>query len=120
MKLTAVHGQPGTSDPRVRFGPVALTIAALLIVFTIDWKTNATPLQHLYYLPIIFAGVRFRMAGGVLTALSAILLYHLANPHLLTFRYGEADIVQLALFLVVGVVPRAHMRQPASACRRTI
>jgi diguanylate cyclase (GGDEF)-like protein len=104
MKLTAVHGQPGTSDPTARFGPVALTIAALLIVFTIDRQTNATPLQHLYYLPIIFAGARFRMAGGVLTALSAILLYHLANPHLLTFRYGEADIVQLALFLVVGVV----------------
>jgi diguanylate cyclase (GGDEF)-like protein len=104
MKLTALHGQPRPSDPAARFWPVALTVAALLIVFVIDWKTNATPLQHLYYLPIIFAGTRFRMVGGVLTALSAILLYHLANPHLLTFRYEEADIVQLALFLVVGVV----------------
>jgi diguanylate cyclase (GGDEF)-like protein len=30
------------------------------------------------------------MPGGVIAALSAIVLYHVANPHLLTFRYGES------------------------------
>jgi diguanylate cyclase (GGDEF)-like protein len=60
--------------------------------------------QHLYYVPILLAGFRFRMRGGVLAALASILLYHLANPHLLTFRYGEQDLVQIALFVTVGVV----------------
>jgi diguanylate cyclase len=31
-------------------------------------------------------------------------LYHLANPHLLTFRYGESDLVQIVLFLAVGLI----------------
>lgn len=105
MRLTEVDGQPARSDAApARWGPIALTAAALLTVFVIDRMTSATPYQHLYYLPIIFAGVRFRLLGGIGTALSAVVLYHLANPHLLSFRYEEADIVQLALFLVVGVV----------------
>ena len=105
MRLTEVDGQPARSDPAAaRYGAIALTVAALAAVFVIDRMTNATPFQHLYYLPIIFAGIRFRLRGGIVTALSAVVLYHLANPHLLTFRYEEADIVQLALFLVVGVV----------------
>lgn len=82
----------------------ALVTAALLLVFGLDWATGSTPVQHLYYLPIILAGVRFGMKGGIVSALSAIVLYHAANPHLLTFRYGESDFVQIALFLVVGVV----------------
>jgi diguanylate cyclase (GGDEF)-like protein len=31
-------------------------------------------------------------------------LYHLANPHLFTFRYEHADFVQIALFIAVSVV----------------
>jgi diguanylate cyclase (GGDEF)-like protein len=82
----------------------ALVIAALLLVFAADRSTNSAPVQHLYYLPIIFAGLRFKMRGGVLAALAAIALYHVANPHLLTFRYGESDLVQIALFLAVGTI----------------
>jgi diguanylate cyclase (GGDEF)-like protein len=37
-------------------------------------------------------------------ALSAIVLYHAANARLLTFRYGESDLVQILLFLAVGVM----------------
>ncbi|HEV7682055.1 MAG TPA: GGDEF domain-containing protein, partial [Pyrinomonadaceae bacterium] len=29
---------------------------------------------------------------------------HLANPHLLTLRYGEADVIQILLFFAVGLV----------------
>jgi len=54
--------------------------------------------------PIIVAGFRFGMRGGVIAAVSAIVLYHVANPHLLTFRYEESDLVQIALFLAVGMV----------------
>src|SRR6185503_7630494 len=73
------------------------------LIFGLDRATGSAPVQHLYYLPIIFAGRRFTMRGGVLAALSAILLYHAANPHLLTLRYGERDLVQIALFLAVGM-----------------
>jgi diguanylate cyclase (GGDEF)-like protein len=76
----------------------------LLLVFGLDRATGAAPVQHLYYVPIILAGVRLRMRGGVMAALASILLYHLANPHLLTFRYGEQDVVQIAVFLAVGTV----------------
>jgi len=76
----------------------------LLLVFGLDRATGAAPVQHLYYLPIILAGVRGKMRGGVIAAVASILFYHLANPHLLTFRYGEQDILQIAVFLAVGTV----------------
>jgi diguanylate cyclase (GGDEF)-like protein len=86
--------------------PLSATVAigALTVIFYLDWATGSAPVQHLYYLPIIFAGVRFRMRGGVAAAVTAIVLYHLANPYLLTFRYRESDLVQVALFIVVGMI----------------
>ena len=81
-----------------------LVSGALLLVFGLDRATGAAPVQHLYYVPIILAGVRLQMRGGVIAALASIFLYHLANPHLLTFSYGEQDIVQVAVFLAVGIV----------------
>jgi len=91
----------------------ALVIGALLAVFVVDRATTSAPVQHLYYLPIIIAGLRFKMRGGVIAALAAIVLYHVANPHLLTFRYGESDLVQIALFLAVGTITAklTHDRQ---------
>jgi diguanylate cyclase (GGDEF)-like protein len=100
-----------TTDDRLAV-PVQLTSAlaaavvsgALLLIFAVDRATGSAPVQHLYYLPIILAGRRFGMRGGIVSALSAIVLYHAANPRLLTFRYGELDLVQIALFLVAGVI----------------
>ena len=82
----------------------AIIAAALGLVFALDHFTGAVPLQHLYYVPIILAGVRFGFSGSTLAATVAVLLYHLANPHLLTFRYGELDLVQIALFVAVGFI----------------
>jgi diguanylate cyclase (GGDEF)-like protein len=95
-----------------RFVPVRLSpgwaavvsIVALLLVFAADRATDAAPVQHLYYLPIIFAGINFGMRGGIVAAVTAIALYHKANPHLLSFHYGESDLVQIVLFLAVGVI----------------
>jgi diguanylate cyclase (GGDEF)-like protein len=89
----------------------------LLLIFVVDRATDAAPVQHLYYLPIILAGIRFRMRGAIIAALSAIALYHLANPHLLTFRYEESDLVQIVLFVAVGTVT-AKLTVDAQRMRR--
>lgn len=81
-----------------------LSSGALVAVFLVDRANGAAPLQHLYYLPIILAAIRFGIGGGTIAALAAIVLYHLANPHLVTLAYEEADLVQIALFLATGAV----------------
>ena len=42
--------------------------------------------------------------AGVLVGLVAVVLYHVANLGLFTPAYRELDIVQIALFLGIGVV----------------
>jgi diguanylate cyclase (GGDEF)-like protein len=79
------------------------SIGALLLIFTLDRVTGSVPVQHLYYLPIIFAGIRSGKRGGAAAAVAAIVLYHLANPHLLTYQYGESDAVVIALFVAAGI-----------------
>ena len=84
---------------------VVVVIACLLAaIFLIDSWTDRARVQHLYYLPIILAGTRFTMRGGIVAALAAVILYHVANPQLLSWHYGESDAVQVALFLAVGIV----------------
>ena len=104
MRLTTArqHGAPASWPPS-GWVPVVAGVT-LLGVFALDRATGAAPVQHLYYVPIIIAGVRMKMRGGVLAAVVAIILYHVANPHLLTFQYEEQDVVQVALLLTVGIV----------------
>ena len=82
-------------------GGVVLSLAA---VFAIDLNTGAVPFQHLYYLPIIFAGVELPWLAGPLVGAAAVVLYHVANPSLLNSRYRESDIVQIVLFVVIGLI----------------
>jgi len=118
MRLTTASGDRLAIPARLsRASAAVLVIAALLLVFALDRATESAPVQHLYYLPIILAAVVFRMRGGVATGLAAILLYHAANPHMLTFRYGESDLIQIALFLAVGVAT-ARFTDDADRLRR--
>ena len=93
----------------------AVVVGLLGLVFALDRATDSAPLQHLYYVPIILAGIWFRR-WGLLAAGAAVVLYHLANPHLLSFRYGESDLVQIALFIAVGLVT-ARLTQDAERLR---
>ncbi len=79
-------------------------ILLLLAIHWVDARTGSAPFQHLYYIPIVFAGITLPPYGGVVAAAAAIVLYHIGNPRLLTFTYAEADVVQIALFLAIGVV----------------
>ena len=82
----------------------ALVAGAMLLVFALDRSTGAAPVQHLYYVPIVFAAVSFGRWAGPGAAIVAVVLYHVANPTLLRTRYSEPDLVQIVLFLASGAV----------------
>src|SRR4051812_24617144 len=77
---------------------------ALLAIYALDRVTETAPIQHLYYLPIIYAGIAFGRAGGLGAAVASIALYHLANHAPSATPYGELDVLQIVLFLLVAVV----------------
>jgi len=81
----------------------AWIVAGLVIVFVLDANTGVAPVQHLYYLPIILAAARFGWRGGVGGSFVVVVLYHLANPRLFA-RHEEADMLQIAMFALVGPV----------------
>ena len=123
MRLTNAslrqEGDPPHSDELARPWIAGVVAILLLLTFLLDRNTDAAPVQHLYYLPIIIAASRLRWVGGVVTSVIAILLYHLANSALLTFAYRETDLVQIVLFIAVGVVTaRLTESAAASTCWR--
>jgi diguanylate cyclase (GGDEF)-like protein len=83
---------------------VPFVIFLLIAIHWVDARTGSAPFQHLYYIPIVFAAIAVPPHGGVIAAVAAVILYHIGNPRLLTFTYAEADIVQIALFLAIGIV----------------
>jgi diguanylate cyclase (GGDEF)-like protein len=82
---------------------LALAVAFGLI-FWLHLVTGSTPVHHLYYLPIIYATVRFRGRGAFLAVLTAVVLYHLANPAVWSWHYEESDILRIAMFIAVAVI----------------
>ena len=83
---------------------IAVVLVSLGLIYKLDQSTGAAPIQHLYYLPIVIAGLWLPRHGGLMAGLAAVVLYHLANPSLLTSRYRESDIVQIVLLVGVGAV----------------
>lgn len=107
MKLTS-SGFPGShpaQHSRLRSLFLTLAIAlAFAAIFTLDRSTSTAPVQHLYYLPIIVAAHYAGYRGGLVAALVAVILYHLANLPRLTHHYQESDIIQIVLFFAVGLI----------------
>ena len=116
MQLTPANDRFVLPTQYSPVGVAGVVTATMLAVFALDRITGAAPVQHLYYLPVILAGFRFQLRGALIAGFSAIVLYHLANPHLLTIRYGESDLLQIALFLAVGVIS-ARLSRDASRLR---
>jgi len=106
MRLTA--DPPGDRSLAADRVPIrwacVLLVTALAVTFELDRATGSAPVQHLYYLPVIYAALRFGTRGGLVLSGLAIVLYHVANPHLISFRYEETDLVQVVLFAAVGLV----------------
>ena len=87
------------------------------MVFWLDRWTSLPAVQHLYYFPIVLSAIALGMTGGLGAAATAILLYHFANPRFLTLRYAEADLLQMAVFLAVGIVA-ARLAEDTRRVRR--
>ncbi|HUM17142.1 MAG TPA: GGDEF domain-containing protein [Candidatus Nitrosotalea sp.] len=109
MRLTSTRHADVTATKAVapflsREWALSAIAVGLLAIFVLDWSTGTAPVQHLYYLPIILAAVRFGLRGGIAGSIAAIVLYHLANPQLLSLRHQEADLLQIVLFAAVGPV----------------
>ena len=106
MRITsmAILHHPTDSTPRVCFA--VLIAVALFLIALLDRATGDAPFQHLFYLPIILGATEFGFLGGLIVSLCSVLLYHLANPGILVHFHEsrQADIVQVLLFFVVGLV----------------
>jgi diguanylate cyclase (GGDEF)-like protein len=86
-----------------RLSSIIGLVVATAVVFGLDSMTDLPHVQHLYYFPIIVAGIRFGLRGGTGAAVVAIFLYHLANPQTLA-HFDESDILQIGVFVGVGIV----------------
>jgi diguanylate cyclase (GGDEF)-like protein len=120
MRLTTAEvptARPLVADNVSRRWAFVILIVAMAGIFELDRITASAPVQHLYYLPIIFAARRFGRSGALGIAAAATILYHLANPHLFSFHYEEVDVVQIILFGVVGLVA-AKLTDDARQLRR--
>lgn len=99
--VRALHGASLTR--RVHYALAACLL--FLSIAVLDWLLAPdASLAHLYYLPILLASVKVGGRLSVGLALASMLVYHVLDPDLAVFHYGEADVVQLLLFLVVAVV----------------
>ena len=109
MRVTTTsHADLGRTMVRPRVHVRALWTAvgvagALVAICALDQATGAAPVQHLYYVPITLAAASFGTTGGSIVSIAAIVLYHLANPRLLALGHEHWDIVQVTLFLAVGL-----------------
>lgn len=104
MELTSqIIASPAVPKPN-RVLWISLLAINLLFIAVIDRMTANLPVHHLYYLPIILAAIRFGKRGGMLVAFLSVILYHLANPNLLQASNTERDLLQLVIFIGVGLV----------------
>jgi diguanylate cyclase (GGDEF)-like protein len=110
----------GRKPPALAIVRLAVIVIGLLVTFGVDRATASAPLQHLYYLPIILASLWIGRVAGLTVSGASIVLYHIANPGLLSAGYKDSDVVQIVLFLAVGIVTSTlaenarHLHQLAS------
>jgi len=97
--------RPGLRDPGLWFVLITLVGTTLLHYLTdIHLIPYHSIYRSLYYLPIAVAAVRYGRKGGVLTALTASLLYipHVVLSWSIMIDDGFNDLLENLIFLFVG------------------
>ncbi len=98
--------RPGVRDPGLWFVLLALAGTTLLHYLTdIHLIPYHSIYRSLYYVPIAVAAVRYGRRGGVLTALTASVLYipHVILSWNIMIDDGFNDLLENVIFLFVGV-----------------
>jgi diguanylate cyclase (GGDEF)-like protein len=84
---------------------ISLTLALLGCIACADFLfADVDIISHLYYLPILLAATQLGRRPAIAVAAAAVVLTHLGDPDLAHFRYGEADVMELVLFVTVAIV----------------
>lgn len=84
---------------------ISLTLGLVAGIACADFLfADVDIISHLYYLPILLAATQLGRPAAIAVAAAAVVLTHLGDPDLARFRYGEADVMELVLFLTVAVV----------------
>ncbi len=105
VNRTVLPVRPSLQDAALWFIVLTLAITTLLHYLTdVQLIPSHSIYRSLYYLPIAVAAVRYGRRGGVITALTASLLY---IPHVLLSwemmqRDGINDLLENLVFLFVG------------------
>jgi hypothetical protein len=121
MRLTGARSAAESSivvnESGSRGWTLAAVAAALILVFALDRVSGLAPVQHLYYVPIILASVRFGYLGSTTAAL-AILMYGRGGAVRLRDGGHDASVTGRMLSLHVHVesgLPAHRLEHPADA-----
>jgi two-component system sensor histidine kinase HydH len=110
--LTTVYTAGGTDRPLWRQPEFWTTVAAVMVLTIGHYAASShDPFWHdlfrrLYYLPIILAGFRFGLKGGLATAaiISLVFLPHVLMMKTMLPRQASEAVFEIPLYLVVGIV----------------
>ena len=110
---------PGDDPVRERLVPATVVLTALVLAWTVAYVSGGshTVVPHLFYIPVVVAGLRLGVAGSALTAVLAALLAGPALP--LYVATGESQalwswLLRGVMFVTIGLVT-AWLTRPGEA-----
>jgi signal transduction histidine kinase len=103
---------------------VAALLAAVTAGIALDGGDPASPIRHVYFLPVVVAAFAFGLLGAVLAAVGALLLFAPVvlpdvERHGLTIDVAEG-LVTIVLLLVVGGIVGALRTQTRRQAQRLV
>jgi diguanylate cyclase (GGDEF)-like protein len=102
---------------RGRVLAAAITVGTFGLVAAATIALAPAPVAHLFYVPILVAGIRLGWGAALATGIGAAVVYHFVDPALVDFAHVEACAVQLLAFPAVGLVA-ARVARDAREMRR--
>ena len=103
---------------------MAVCLAAVTVGISLDDGDPASPIRHVYFLPVVLAALAFGLVGAVLAGSGALLLFAPVvlpdvERHGLTIDTVEG-LVTIVLLLVVGGIVGALRTQSRRQAQRLV